>query len=90
MQTAVNNMTANPGNNETRTETSFTLNNLVIYYTKNAFPTGSMTILTVNYYDSYPTNIQVEIPTTILEQKVLTSRGRENRKIHPDFLWHPT
>jgi RHS repeat-associated protein len=80
MQTAVNNMAANAGNNETRTETSFMLNNLVIYYTKNAFPTGSMTILTVNYYDSYPTNIQVEIPTTILGQKVLTQPGQGKSK----------
>ncbi|GEN71598.1 cell wall-associated protein [Chryseobacterium lathyri] len=80
MQTAVNNMAANPGNNETRTETSFMLNNLVIYYTKNAFPTGSMTILTVNYYDSYPTNIQVEIPTTILGHPVLTQPGQGKSK----------
>ncbi|HBV17988.1 DUF6443 domain-containing protein [Chryseobacterium carnipullorum] len=55
MQTAINNMAANPGNNEKRTDTApIVQNGENIYYTKNAFPTGSMTILTVHYYDTYP------------------------------------
>lgn len=52
MQTALNNISSL--NNETRSSTSFTLNGMDIYYTKEAFPTGSMTILGVNYYDTYP------------------------------------
>jgi RHS repeat-associated protein len=80
MQTAVNSMTANAANNEERTEVSFMMNNQVIYYTKNAFPTGSMTILTVNYYDSYPTIMQLEIPTSILGQRVLAQPGQGQSK----------
>lgn len=71
MQTAINNMSANPGNNEVRTSTPFTLNGIDIYYTKNAFPTGSMTILSINYYDTYPVNSPA-IPIQILGQNVLT------------------
>lgn len=54
MQTALNNMTANPGNNEERSSTAFTLNGVDVHYSKNAFPTGSMTLLSINYYDTYP------------------------------------
>ncbi|NIF04019.1 RHS repeat-associated core domain-containing protein [Chryseobacterium sp. Tr-659] len=54
MQTALNNMAANPGNNESRSSTPFNLNGMDVYYTKDAFPTGSMIILNVNYYDTYP------------------------------------
>lgn len=54
MQAALNNMSANALNNETSSTTPFNLNGLDIYYTKSAFPTGSMTILSVNYYDEYP------------------------------------
>ena len=54
MQTALNKM--NGSNNEVRISTaSTTLQGLQLFYTKNAFPTGSMTLLSVNYYDSYPT-----------------------------------
>lgn len=70
MQTAVNNMSANPGNNEARSTTPFNLNGIDIFYTKNAFPTGSMTILSVNYYDGYPLGAPV-LPGQILGQNVL-------------------
>lgn len=54
MQTAINKM--NGSNNEVRVSTASTiLQGLQLFYTKNAFPTGSMTLLSVNYYDSYPT-----------------------------------
>lgn len=71
MQIAINSMAANPGNNESRSTTPFTLNGLDIYYTKNAFPTGSMIILTVNYYDTYPIGTPA-LPTQILGQTVLS------------------
>ncbi|HCN48622.1 MAG TPA: sugar-binding protein [Chryseobacterium sp.] len=71
MQTAINNMNVNPGNNETRTTSPFSQNGLDIYYTKAAFPTGSMTILNVNYYDHYPAGSPT-IPTNILGQTVIT------------------
>ncbi|KQT28480.1 hypothetical protein ASG22_19965 [Chryseobacterium sp. Leaf405] len=73
MQTAINNMSANAGNNEERSTTPFTLNGMDVYYTKNAFPTGSMTVLSVNYYDTYPPlPSDVTIPTNVLGQDVLT------------------
>ena len=73
MQTAINNMSANAGNNEERSTTPFTLNGIEVYYTKNAFPTGSMTVLSVNYYDTYPPlPNEVIVPTNILGQDVLT------------------
>ncbi|AZA93474.1 RHS repeat-associated core domain [Chryseobacterium nakagawai] len=57
MQTALNNMSANALNNERPSITPFVLNNINIYYTKEAFPTGSMTVLGINYYDEYPAGI---------------------------------
>lgn len=76
MQTAVNNMASNAANNETRSDTvPFKPQELNVYYTKNAFPTGSMTVLTINYYDTYPPGMVAEIPTSILGQKVLKQPG---------------
>lgn len=78
MQTALNNMVANAGNNEKREETNpIVQNGENIYYTKNAFPTGSITILSVNYYDIYPTlPTEVIIPSIINGQKVLKQPGQ--------------
>ena len=60
MQTALNNM--NSSNNEERVSApSITLQGLPLYYTKTAFPTGSMTLLSVNYYDTYP--VETPFPT---------------------------
>ncbi|WP_129038224.1 DUF6443 domain-containing protein [Chryseobacterium sp. CH21] len=79
MQTAVNNMTANPENNEIRSTTPFSQNGLDIYYTKSAFPTGSMTILSVNYYDTYPIGSPM-IPANILGQNVIA--GIQNASVN--------
>ncbi|PVV60692.1 MULTISPECIES: DUF6443 domain-containing protein [unclassified Chryseobacterium] len=70
MQSALNNMTANAYNNEKRTTTSFNLQGLDVYYSKQAFPTGSMTLLSVNYYDTYPPEAPA-VPQTILGQYTL-------------------
>ncbi|WP_263602421.1 DUF6443 domain-containing protein [Chryseobacterium sp. PET-29] len=74
MQTAINNMTANAVNNEKRSITPvITQNGMDIYYTKEAFPTGSMTILSVNYYDTYPSySFNPAFPTSILGEATLT------------------
>ncbi|WP_449397588.1 DUF6443 domain-containing protein [Chryseobacterium wanjuense] len=73
MQTAINNMSTNAGNNEERSITPFTLNGMDVYYTKNAFPTGSMTILSVNYYDTYPSySFNPAFPSSVLGQGVIT------------------
>ena len=74
MQDALNNMSANAANNEKRSDDFFTLQGINVYYDKKAFPTGSMTLLTVNYYDKYPSyTFNPEFPTTILGQPVLES-----------------
>ncbi|WP_278352393.1 DUF6443 domain-containing protein [Chryseobacterium gleum] len=79
MQTALNNMTANFGNNEKRSTTPITQNGMDIYYTKDAFPTGSMTILGVNYYDTYPAyNFNPVFPSNIAGKAIMTDNSTEN------------
>ncbi|WP_294312404.1 DUF6443 domain-containing protein [uncultured Chryseobacterium sp.] len=70
MQSAINSMNANKENVEFRTSTAFILNGMDIYYDKKAFPTGSMTILSVNYYDAYPAGAPA-VPAQILSQDVI-------------------
>lgn len=72
MQTAVNNMSANGLNNETTATTPFTQGSMNIYYTQNAFPTGSMTVLSVNYYDEYPTGAPIQ-PNLVQNQTTMKS-----------------
>lgn len=65
MQTALNSM--NSLNVEQRVDNpSITLQGMPLYYTKNAFPTGSMTLLSVNYYDTYPPDSPAK-PATIVD-----------------------
>lgn len=79
MQTAINNMTANSGNNEVRSTTPITQNGMDVYYTKNAFPTGSMTIMSVSYYDTYPSySFNPSFPTDIFGKSVLTDQSTAN------------
>ncbi len=77
MQNAINNMAANAGNNEIKSTPGFSSNGITIYYTKNAFPTGSMTILGVNYYDEYPAEAPA-IMGTILDQEVLPQSAQNS------------
>ncbi|CAH0198674.1 polymorphic toxin-type HINT domain-containing protein [Chryseobacterium sp. Bi04] len=72
MQAALNNMSSNANNNETQSTTPFTLNGMDIYYTKTAFPTESMTILSVDYYDEYPVG-SPDQPALIQNQATLAS-----------------
>jgi len=79
MQTALNNMAANAANNETRSATPFTLNGMDVYYTKNAFPTGSMKILSVNYYDTYPAySFNPTFPSSIMGKSLLSDNSTAN------------
>lgn len=57
----LNNM--NSSNNEERVSApgAITLQGLPLYYTKTAFPFGGMTLLSVNYYDTYP--VETPFPT---------------------------
>ncbi|SEH49265.1 DUF6443 domain-containing protein [Chryseobacterium culicis] len=79
MQTAINNMSANAANNEARSTTSFASDGMDVYYTKNAFPTGSMKILSINYYDTYPSySFNPPFPTTIMGKTVLSDNSTAN------------
>ncbi|MDQ0593930.1 RHS repeat-associated protein [Chryseobacterium ginsenosidimutans] len=55
---------------ENRSTTGFTRNGMTVYYTDNAFAGEIPTILTVNYYDTYPAGSPAS-PTQILGQNVL-------------------
>ncbi|WP_051884541.1 DUF6443 domain-containing protein [Chryseobacterium luteum] len=81
MQTALNNMAS--WNNESRSNTPFTLNGMDVFYTKDAFPTGSMTILGVSYYDTYPPlPTGVSIPSYVITptQSVLTQDAQNSSR----------
>lgn len=86
MQTALSNMAS--WNNEKRTTTPFTLNGMDIYYTKDSFPTGSMMVLGVNYYDTYPPlPTDVSIPPYIITptQSVLTQDAQNSSRSTKGF-----
>ncbi|AZA86441.1 RHS repeat-associated core domain-containing protein [Chryseobacterium shandongense] len=61
-------------NNEARTTVSFTQNGKEFFYTNTAYPSGTITVLSVNYYDTYPgtrfSNTLIQ-PTSILGQPTL-------------------
>jgi len=87
MQTDLDNMSANPGNNEIRSSASFTLNGLDIYYTKNAFPTANMTVLSVNYYDTYPSLPSgITIPSYIMTPDQVVLKDSPNTAINTKSL----
>ncbi|CAD7807207.1 hypothetical protein CHRY9390_01626 [Chryseobacterium aquaeductus] len=70
-QTNLDNLsgTAAP-NNEAKSTSSFNHSGMDIYYSNSAFPTNIIKILSVNYYDTYPTGSPA-IPTQVLGQNVL-------------------
>ncbi|MDN3691174.1 DUF6443 domain-containing protein [Chryseobacterium tructae] len=58
---------------ESRSTTGFNRNGMTVYYTDNYFVGEIPTILTVNYYDSYPQyGFNPAFPTNILGESVLT------------------
>lgn len=58
---------------ESEDATGFTKNGMQVYYTNNYF-TNLETVLSVNYYDTYPQGTPT-IPLTILNQEVLTQNA---------------
>jgi len=61
-------------NNEVRTTSSFNNTGMDVYYTTNsAYPQYNYTLLSVNYYDSYPGySFNPSFPTSILGELTLT------------------
>jgi RHS repeat-associated protein len=84
MQTSIN---ANANLYETRTATvGFTLNGLPVYYTKLSTPSSISTLLSVNYYDSYPGySFNPAFPSTVQGEPVLsetlTTDGRSTQSL---------
>lgn len=82
MQETLDNMSVNSANNEKRSTDFFTLQGLNVYYDKKAFPTDSMTLLTVNYYDTYQSyDFNPTFPTTILGQPVLETNTGSSKSL---------
>jgi len=63
---------ANAANNATRTSSpSFNLSGMDIYYTNDAIPEHLDNVLTVNYYDTYPSySFNPAFPTTLIGDEV--------------------
>ncbi|MFP8893245.1 DUF6443 domain-containing protein [Chryseobacterium sp. EZn1] len=79
MQTMIDNISTNVANNEERSTIPFTQNGMDVYYTKNAFPTGNMKILSVNYYDTYPPySFNPAFPSTIMGKALLSDNSTAN------------
>lgn len=72
MQNALSNMRQNAPNNEERTTSpTVVLQNMPLYYNNEAFPTGSKTLLTVNYYDTYPVGTPIPSDNKIQNVPIL-------------------
>ncbi|WP_346984791.1 DUF6443 domain-containing protein [Chryseobacterium sp. POE27] len=73
LQNNVSNLTVNAENNEIRSTSSFTTNGIDVYYTQNAFPAGAITVLSVNYYDTYPAySFNPSFPASVFGQEIMT------------------
>ncbi|WP_159102972.1 DUF6443 domain-containing protein, partial [Flavobacterium sp. B17] len=73
LQNNVNSLTVNAENNEARSTSSFTTNGMAVYYTQNAFPAGAITVLSVNYYDTYPSySFNPSFPASVFGQEIMT------------------
>lgn len=72
MQNALSNMRQNAPNNEERTTSpTVVLQNMPLYYNNEAFPTGSKTLLTINYYDTYPVGTPIPSDNKIQNVPIL-------------------
>ena len=77
MQTAIN--SKRDANNETKNATGFTNNGLKIFYSNQAFPNGSLTVHTVNYYDNYEF-LELK-PSDLNEQSLVNELDQELKGI---------
>jgi len=73
LQNTINNLTGNTGNNEVRSPSAFIADGIEVYYTQDAFPSGNMMVLAVNYYDSYPSySFNPSFPASVFGQETIT------------------
>ncbi|GAA4155351.1 hypothetical protein GCM10022217_13440 [Chryseobacterium ginsenosidimutans] len=73
VQNYVNNLSVNPENNEARISGSFTSDGMDVFYSQNAFPSTGIKVLSVNYYDTYPSySFNPAFPASVFGQNVIT------------------
>lgn len=82
-QAAANNALAN--NVERKTTIAFTLNGQGVYYGNptagSSYPSNITTLLSVNYYDTYPADMAIALPSTIQGQSTLSATIVNNRSV---------
>lgn len=81
---AQNNANAKLLNNESRSIVPFTANTKEILYTNTAYPAGTFTALSLNYYDTYPGTNRwnlVPIPPDVLGQPVMSGDVRSTKSL---------
>jgi RHS repeat-associated protein len=71
VQQAVNSTASNAAISESRSTSPLVYSNMQLYYSNTAYPTNIVNILSVNYYDTYPSGAPT-VPTQVLGQNVLT------------------
>ncbi|NPA07758.1 MAG: RHS repeat-associated core domain-containing protein [Chlorobi bacterium] len=70
IQAYLNTLTANGGNYEIRVNDPSLISGLNLYYRNLAYPSSNITLLSVNYYDTYPPD-SPPFPPTVLGQYTL-------------------
>jgi len=71
VQDQLNTLTASSPNTETRITSPVTLSGTNLYYRNLAFPSSGITLLTVSYYDTYPSEAPA-VPATVLGQPTMS------------------
>ncbi|OVE55840.1 DUF6443 domain-containing protein [Chryseobacterium mucoviscidosis] len=71
VQQDVNSTTSNAAITENKSTSPLVYSNMQLYYSNTAYPTNIVNILSVNYYDTYPSGTPT-VPTQVLGQNVLT------------------
>ena len=71
VQDQLNTLTASSPNTEIRITNPTTLSGTNLYYRNQAFPSSGITLLTVSYYDTYPSEAPA-VPATVLGQLTMS------------------
>ncbi|WP_294287207.1 DUF6443 domain-containing protein [uncultured Chryseobacterium sp.] len=71
VQDQLNTLTASSPNTEIRITNPVSLSGTNLYYRNQAFPSSGITLLTVSYYDTYPSEAPT-VPATVLGQPTMS------------------
>ncbi|WP_455423347.1 DUF6443 domain-containing protein, partial [Chryseobacterium shigense] len=66
---------------ESRNTTGFTQNGMAVYYSNDYFPSDTQSILSINYYDTYPQSYSFNpsFPSTIQGEPILTATPTDGK-----------